>query len=146
MLTIKQGQPSWQYLQSDRLCKTEMLNIWQDIRTTKYANQKHLYCLFQNDFITVAMPLHFSQLWRQYSTHSAMSGYPQEAATCSGVHPSLSAWFTLASCSTRKDTISILPSMQACVEDKKQTKIWHRNLYECLKQTCFIPDDQFLIS
>lgn len=50
------------------------------------------------------------------STHSAMSGYPQEAATCSGVHPSLSAWFTLAWCSTRKDTISMLPSMQACVD------------------------------
>lgn len=48
-----------------------------------------------------------------------MSLYPQDAATCSGVHPSLSTWFTLAPCSKRKDTISMLPSMQDCVDERK---------------------------
>lgn len=95
------------------------------------------------------------KLRRHETTHSAILGYPQEAATCSGVHPSLSAWFTLASCSTRKDTISILPSMQAwrttrwkkintfaCVNGCKQTSVVSRAISPQLisfNQTLVLP-------
>lgn len=59
------------------------------------------------------------------ATYSAMSEWPQEAATCRGVHPSLSTWFTLAPCSKRKVTISMLPSIQACVQEIKHKKTLH---------------------
>lgn len=47
-------------------------------------------------------------------TYFAMSMYPQEAAACSGIQPSLSGWLMLAPFCTRNITMSTLSSMQAC--------------------------------
>lgn len=42
-----------------------------------------------------------------------MSKYPQEAAACRGIHPSLSGWLIQAPCSTRNVTMSTLSSIHA---------------------------------
>lgn len=129
-LTTTQGQPTlnkanypvykWQPFQSqtkipqrqqiEQNWGAQCFHVQIKSRHALHNKKRNNFCSLQ---MTFDFPSCIFKLRWQDSTHSAMSGYPQEAATCSGVHPSLSAWFTLAPCSTRKDTISILPSMQA---------------------------------